>query len=104
MSKGKKGFDFTLEFEGVYEDEKWKDGEYTQPIQDVINETPFPITNIGFYEDSKNFVIQGQIVRETKQEAEAEYTIFKKKMERTLKKYGHKKSIDRMKLYFTTIR
>lgn len=99
----KKGFDFTIEFEGVKEDEKWRNGEYTQPIQDVINELTFPITNIGFYEDSGNFVLQGQIVRFTKKEAEAEYTLFKSKMERVLNKYGHKKTIDRMKIYFQTI-
>lgn len=99
----KKGIEFTIEFEGVKEDEKWKDTNYTSPIQNCINEQPFPITKVGFYEDTGNFVIVGEIIRLTKKECEAEYAIFKEKMKRILKSYGLKKSIDRMKLYFDTI-
>ena len=99
----KKGMEFTIEFEGVQEDEKWADKNYTKPIQDAINETVFPIEEVGFYEDTGNFVMKGTIIKNTKKEVEAEHTLFKERMKRVLKNYGLKKVIDRMKLYFDTI-
>lgn len=95
---------FQLEIENVKEDEKFNNKEMIQEIQNIIDTTPFPITDIGFYEKSGNFAIEGQVVRNTKKEAEAEYIIFKGKLLEVLKRYYAKvKAIDRMKLYFTTI-
>ncbi len=100
----KKGFDFQLEVENVKEDEKFNNEKMIKEIQEIIDTTPFPIKNIGFYEKSGNFAIEGQVVRNTKKEAEAEYTIFKGKLLEILKRYYEKaKAIDRMKMYFTTI-
>lgn len=100
----KKGFDFTLEVENVKEDEKFNNEKMIKEIQEIIDTTPFPITEIGFYEDNGNFAIEGQVARNTKKECEAEYTIFKGKLMEVLKRYYTKiKAIDRIKLYFTTI-
>ena len=100
----KKGFDFILEIENVKDDEKFNNEIMIKEIQELIYTTPFPIKAVGFYEDSENLAVEGQVCRETKKEAEAEYTIFKEKLLRILKKYYQKiKAIDRMKLYFTTI-
>ena len=100
----KKGFDFELEIENVKEDEKFNNEKMIKEIQEIIDVTPFPIKNIGFYENSGNFAIEGQVVRNTKKECEAEYTIFKGKLMEVLKRYYTKiKAIDRIKLYFTTI-
>lgn len=100
----KKGFDFHLEVENVKEDEKFNNEKMIKEIQEIIDTTPFPITGIGFYEKSGNLAIEGQVARNTKKEAEAEYIIFKGKLLEVLKKYYTKiKAIDRMKLYFTTI-
>lgn len=99
-----KGFDFNLEIENVKEDEKFNNQEMISEIQELIDTTPFPIKAIGFYESTGNLAIEGQVARQTKKEAEAEYTIFKSKLLRILRKYykGKIKDIDRMKLYFTT--
>ena len=100
----KKGFDFDLEIENVKEDENFKNQNFINEIQNLINTTPFPIKEVGFLEKTGNLAITGQVCRETKKEAEAEYTIFKEKLLRILRKYYKKiKGIDRMKLYFTTI-
>ena len=100
----RKGFDFTLEIEGVQKDKNFENKDFIKEIQDLIDSTPFPIKEVGFYEDNGNLVIDGQVCRNTKKEAEAEYTIFKEKLLRTLKQYYKKaKPIDRMKLYFQTI-
>lgn len=99
-----KGFEFDLEIENVKEDKNFNNKTMIKEIQDLIDNTIFPINNVGFYENSGNFAIEGKITRETKKEAEAEYTIFKSKLLRILKKYyKNAKSIDRMKMYFTTI-
>ena len=98
-----KGFDFKLEIENVKDDEKFNNEIMIKEIQKLVDTTPFPIKAVGFYE-SGNLGVEGQICRQTKNEAEAEYTIFKEKLLRILKKYYKKiKAIDRMKLYFTTI-
>lgn len=100
----KKGFEFDLEIENVKEDEKFNNETMIKEIQELIDTTTFLINDVGFYEDSGNFAIEGKIIRETKKEAEAEYTIFKSKLLRILKKYyDNIKAIDRMKMYFTTI-
>ena len=100
----KKGFDFDLEVENVKDDEKFNNEVMIKEIQELVDNTPFPIKAVGFYENSGNFVVEGQVCRFTKKEAEAEYTIFKEKLLRILKKYYKKiKGIDRMKLYFTTL-
>ncbi len=100
----KKGFDFNLEIENVKDDEKFNNDKMIKEIQELVDNTLFPIKEIGFYENTGNFAVEGQICRETKKEAEAEYTIFKEKLLRILKKYYQKiKAIDRMKLYFTKI-
>lgn len=99
----KKGMEFVIEFEGVQEDENWKDVNYTKPIQDAINETSFLINEVGVYEDLKNLVIKGTIIKDTKKEVTAEYTLFKERMKKVLKSYGLKKTIDRMKLHFDTL-
>ena len=84
--------------------QKFNNEKMIKEIQEIIDTTPFPIKNIGFYEKSGNFAIEGQVVRNTKKEAEAEYTIFKGKLLEILKRYYEKaKAIDRMKMYFTTI-
>ena len=99
----RKGFDFKLEIENVKDDEKFNNEIMIKEIQKLVDTTPFPIKAVGFYE-SGNLGVEGQICRQTKNEAEAEYTIFKEKLLRILKKYYKKiKAIDRMKLYFTTI-
>lgn len=101
----KKGFNFNLEIENVKDDEKFNNEVMIKEIQELVGNTPFPIKAIGFYENSGNLVIEGQVCRETKKEAEAEYTIFEEKLLRILKNYYKKiKPIDRMKLYFTTRR
>ena len=99
----KQGTDFELEIENVKADEKFNNKTMIKEIQDLVDTTPFPIKNVGFYENSENLAIEGQVCRETKKEAEAEYTIFKEKLLRILKRYYTKiKAIDRMKMYFTT--
>lgn len=99
----KKGFDFNLEIENVRDDEKFNNKTMIKEIQELVDNTPFPIKEVGFYENNGNFAVEGQVCRETKKECEAEYTIFKEKLLRILKKYYTKiKAIDRMKLYFTT--
>mgnify|MGYP000009564128 FL=1 len=101
----KKGFDFNLEIENVKDDEKFNNEVIIKEIQKLVDTTPFPIKAVGFYENSGNLAVEGQVCRDTKKEAEAEYTIFKEKLLRILKKYYQKiKAIDRMKLYFTTRR
>lgn len=103
----KKGFDFDLEIENVKDEERFNNDNMIKEIQELIDTTPFPIKNVGFYENNGNLAVEGQVCRETKKEAEAEYTIFKGKLLRILKKYYTDvkiKGIDRMKLYFTTIR
>lgn len=101
----KKGFDFNLEIENVKDDEQFNNEVMIKEIQELVDITPFPINAVGFYENSGNLAVEGQVCRETKKEAEAEYTIFKEKLLRILRKYYKKiKAIDRMKLYFTTIR
>lgn len=99
----KKGFDFHLEIENVKDDEKFNNEVMIKEIQELVDTTQFPINAVGFYENSGNLAVEGQVCRETKKEAEAEYTIFKEKLLRILKRYYKKiKAIDRMKLYFTT--
>lgn len=101
----KKGFDFNLEIENVKDDEKFNNEVMIKEIQELVDTTPFLIKAVGFYENSGNLAVEGQVCRETKKEAEAEYTIFKEKLLRILRKYYQKiKAIDRMKLYFTTRR
>lgn len=100
----RKGFDFNLEIENVKDDEKFNNETMIKEIQELVDTTPFPITVVGFYENSGNLAVEGQVCRETKKEAEAEYTIFKEKLMRILRNYYQKiKAIDRMKMYFTTI-
>ena len=100
----RKGFDFNLEIENVKDDEKFNNETMIKEIQELVDTTPFPITVVGFYENSGNLAVEGQVCRETKKEAEAEYTIFKEKLMRILRNYYKKiKAIDRMKMYFTTI-
>ena len=74
-------------------------------IQELVDTIPFPIKAVGFYENSGNLAVEGQVCRQTKKEAEAEYTIFKGKLLSILRKYykNKLKSIDRMKAYFTTL-
>lgn len=99
-----KGFEFDLELVNVKEDEKFNNKTMIKEIQEFIDNTPFPINDVGFYENSGNFAIEGKITRQTKKEAEAEYIIFKSKLLRILKKYyDNIKAVDRMKMYFTTI-
>jgi len=98
----KKGFDFNLEIENVKDDEKFNNKIMIKEIQELVDTTPFLIKDVGFYENNGNLAVEGQVCRETKKEAEAEYTIFKEKLLQILKKYYQKiKAIDRMKLYFT---
>lgn len=100
-----KGFDFKLEIENVKDDEKFNNDKMIKEIQNLIDTTPFPINDVGFYEDNGNFAIDGQVVRYTKKEAQAEYTIFKEKLLRILKNYYKNiKAIDRMILNFTTLK
>ena len=100
----RKGFNFNLEVENVKDDEKFNNEVMIKEIQELIDSTPFPIKAVGFYENSGNLAVEGQVCRETKKEAEVEYTIFKEKLIRILRNYYQKiKAIDRMKMYFTTI-
>lgn len=102
MRDKKYGFDFKLELENIKDDESLKQG-IGMGIQEIINDTPFPITNVGVWNDTNNLAIEGQVCRFTRKEAEAEYTIFKEKLLIFLKHYNKKvKLIDRMKLYFHT--
>ena len=75
----KKGFDFNLEIENVKDDEKFNNEVMIKEIQKLVDTTPFPIKAVGFYENSGNLAVEGQVCRDTKKEAEAEYTIFKEK-------------------------
>ena len=101
----KKGFDFRLEIEGVKDDDKFsKNTELLKEIKELFKITPFPLDGAGFDNDGEFLIVSGQVCRVTKKEAEAEYTIFKERLLRILKKYYKKiKGIDRMKLYFTTL-
>jgi len=101
----KKGFDFRLEIENVKDDDEFNNNTaLIEEIKELFAQTPFPLDGAGFCEGTDNLIVSGQIVRETKKEAEAEYTIFKEKILRIIKKYYKKiKGIDRMKLYFTTL-
>ena len=100
----KKGFDFNLEIENVKDDEKFNNEVMIKEIQDLIDTTPFPIKAVGFYENSGNLAVEGQVCRFTKKEAEAEYTIFKEKLLRVFKKYYKKVKIkDIFIMYFTII-
>ena len=100
----KKGFDFSLEIENVKDDESFNNKTMIIELQELVDNTQFPINDFGFYENTGNLAITGQVVRNTKKEAEAEYTIFKEKLLYILKKYYKKiKAIDRMKLYFETL-
>ncbi len=100
----KKGFDFDLEIENVKDEERFNNDNMIKEIQELIDTTPFSINDVGFYKNTGNLAVQGQVYRETKKEAEAEYTIFKEKILRILKKYYTDvkiKAIDRMKMYFS---
>ena len=100
----RKGFDFNLEIENVKDDEKFNNETMIKEIQELVDTTPFPITAVGFYKNGGNLAVEGQVCRETKKEAEAEYTIFKEKLMQILRNHYQKiKAIDRMKMYFTTI-
>lgn len=102
----KKGFDFKLEVENVKDDEEFNNNKsLIKEIKNLFSITPFPLDGAGFCENKEYLIISGQVCRETKKEAEAEYTIFKEKLLRIFKKYYKKiKLKDIMKLYFTTLR
>lgn len=102
----KKGFDFRLEVESVKDDEEFNNNKpLIKEIENLFSITPFPLDGAGFCENEEYLIISGQVCRETKKEAEAEYTIFKEKLLRIFKKYYKKiKLKDIMKLYFTTLK
>lgn len=91
----KKGFDFNLEIENVKDDEKFNNEVMIKEIQKLVDTTPFPIKAVGFYENSGNLAVEGQVCRDTKKEAEAEYTIFKRKVVTNFKKVLSKNKSNR---------
>lgn len=101
----KKGFDFRLEVENVKDDEEFNNNKtLMEEIKDLFANTPFPLDGAGFCENREYLIISGQVCRESKKEAQAEYTIFKEKLLRIFKKYYKKiKLNDVLVAYFTTI-
>lgn len=100
----RKGVEFTLEFKGITEEDINNKPEITKEIQNLIDNTDFPITEVGFYENTNNFVIQGKIVSFTKKEVNAIYTVFKGKLKNIFKSYGLKPvPSDNLLMYFTTL-
>ena len=100
-----KGFNFRLEIEGVKDNDDFNNNiELLNEIKELFKLTPFPLDGAGFDDGGEFLIVSGQVCRYTKKEAEAEYTIFKEKLIRIIKKHYKKiKAIDKMKLYFTTI-
>lgn len=101
----KKGFDFKLEVVNVKDDEEFNNNENLKTeIKNLFNETIFPIDGAGFIENREYLIITGQVVRDTKKEAKAEYIIFKEKLLRIFKKYYKKvKLIDLVIINFETL-
>lgn len=101
----KKGFDFKLEIENVKDDDEFNNNKVLiEEIKELFRITPFPLDGAGFCENREFLVISGQVCRDSKKEAQAEYTIFKEKLLRIFKKYYKKiKLNDIFLMYFTTL-
>ena len=101
----KKGFNFRLEVENVKDDDEFNNNtELLNEIKELFTITPFPLDGAGFYENREFLVISGQVCRDSKKEAQAEYTIFKERLLRIFKKYYKKiKLNDIFVAYFTTL-
>lgn len=100
----KKGFNFRLEIENVKDDDEFNNNKVLiEEIKELFGITPFPLVGAGFCENREFLVISGQVCRDSKKEAQAEYTIFKEKLLRIFKKYYKKiKLNDICLMYFTT--
>ena len=73
-------------------------------IKKLFKETPFPLDGAGFCENREFLIISGQVCRDSKKEAQAEYTIFKEKLLRIFKRFYKKvRLIDIFITYFTTL-
>lgn len=96
------GVQFTIEWDNVkHSDPIFETLPFKDDLLETIHSTPFPIGSIGYYDDSDNFFIEGEIIRDTKQEVNAEFTIFVARMLKTLRKYYPKaKNINRERVYF----
>ena len=101
----KKGFDFRLRVENVKDDNEFNNNkDLINEIKELFKITPFPLDGAGFCENEEYLIISGQVVRQTKKEAQAEYTIFKERLLRIFKQYYKKiKLIDVALMFFTTI-
>lgn len=101
----KKGFDFRLEVENVKDNEEFNNNtELINEIKKIFKETPFPLDGAGFCENREFLIISGQVCRDSKKEAQAEYIIFKEKLLRIFKRFYKKvRLIDIFIAYFTTL-
>ena len=101
----KKGFDFKLEIENVKDDDEFNNNKVLiEEIKELFRITPFPLDGAGFCKNREFLVITGQVCRDSKKEAQAEYTIFKEKLLRIFKKYYKKiKLNDIFLMHFTTL-
>lgn len=101
----KKGFDFRLRVENVKDNDEFNNNaELLNEVKELFKITPFPLDGAGFCENEEFLIISGQVCRDSKKEAQAEYTIFKEKLLRIFKKYYKKvKLTDVMLMFFTTL-
>ena len=96
------GVQFTIEWDGVKQsDPIFHNVQFKSEVSKALDDSPFPINTVGYYEDTDNFVVEGEIIRETKKEVDAEFTLFVARMLRVLCKYYPKaKNINRARVYF----
>ena len=100
----RKGFDFKCEIENVRDDEEFNNNsELKNELKELLfKETPFYIDAAAFWTNRDFLIINGQVVRESRKEAQAEYTIFKEKLLRLFKKYYKKVKLNDIFLGFFT--
>lgn len=99
----KKGFNFRFEVQNVKDDDEFNNNsQLIAEIQQLFNETPFPLDGAGFAEGEEFLMVFGQVYRDTMKEAKAEYTLFKAKLKRLFEKYYKKVKLNDLFLaYFT---
>lgn len=97
----KKGIKFTNEVKEITDYEEFNNNnQLINELKGLVDSVDYGVA-IGFSDDNV-LMCEGKIISYTKKECEAEYTIFKEKYSRILKKYyGKIKVIDTMKAYLT---
>lgn len=96
------GMEFTIEWDNVkYFDPKFSDPEFADKLLDTLQDVNVEIGTTGYYEDSNNYFIEGEIIKDTKKEVNAEFTLFVEYMLRFFRQYFPKaKNINRSRIYF----